>query len=81
MYHLSSPSDFDGNFSSTALKSARASSSVGSRGIGISLLAIMLLVYREWLEVRDATEKVISYFEVERMGTRLLYASNSRGTE
>jgi hypothetical protein len=54
---------------------------VGSRGIGISLLAIMLLVYREWLEVRDATEKVISYFEVERMGTRLLYASNSRGTE
>jgi hypothetical protein len=40
-YHLSSPSDFDGNFSSTALNRASASSSVGSRGIGISLVAIL----------------------------------------
>jgi hypothetical protein len=60
MYHLSSPSDFDGNFSSTALNSASASSSVGSRGIGISLLDILLVVYREWLEVRDETENVAS---------------------
>jgi hypothetical protein len=50
MYHLSSPSVFDGNFSSTDLNSASASSSVGSRGIGSSLLVILSFVYRELIE-------------------------------
>ena len=42
-YHLSWPSVFDGNCSSMALKRARASSSVGSGIIGISLVVIVMI--------------------------------------
>lgn len=42
IYHLSSPSVLAGNFSSIALKSARASSAVGSRGTFVSLVVILI---------------------------------------
>lgn len=41
MYHLSSPRDLDGNFDSMIWKSVRASSFVGSRGIGSSVVVMV----------------------------------------
>lgn len=40
MYHLSGPSDFEGNVSSTASKRERASGLVRSAGMGITLLVV-----------------------------------------